>query len=163
MAARRRCSALRRSPQAGRAQPKAFYSTSGLRRSFLGTQLGLDPRGTRWPREHPSPAETRRRCAPCPATESLVERPPSGAKACYGPKLPLGPNQRRREASQSSALSSPEKTVTATRFGGRRKCRLTGGFLGELEGGDWRAVHGGALGEVWWAMAQQGTRASSPE
>ena len=81
MAARRRCSALRRSPQAGRARPKTFYSTSRLRRSFLVTRLGLDPRGTRWPREHPSPAEARRRCAPCPVTENLVERPPSGAKA----------------------------------------------------------------------------------
>ena len=36
--------------------------------------------------------------------------------------------------------------VKVTQFGGRRKCRLIG-----------------ALGEVWWAMAQQGTCASSPE
>jgi len=60
-------------------------------------------------------------------------------------------------------LSSPEKKVTATRFGGRRKWRLTGGFHGEMMGGEWRAVHGKALGEVRWAMAQQGTRTSSPE
>jgi len=46
-------------------------------------------------------------------------------------------------------LSSPEKKVTATRFGGRRKWWLTGGFLGEMMGGEWRAVHGEALGEVW--------------
>jgi len=82
MAARRRCSALRRSPQAGRAWPRVSYSTSRLRRSFLGKRLGLKRRGTRWPRERPSPAETRRRCASCPATVSAVERPPSGANAC---------------------------------------------------------------------------------
>ena len=57
-------------------------------------------------------------------------------------------------------MSSPEKKVTATRFGGRREWRLTGGFHGEMVGGEWRAVHGGALGEVWWAMAQQGTAAT---
>jgi len=46
-------------------------------------------------------------------------------------------------------LGSPEKMVTATRFGERKKWRLTGGFLGEMKGGYWRAVHGEALGEVW--------------
>ena len=53
--------------------------------------------------------------------------------------------------------------VTATRFRGRREWRLTSGFHGEVVGGEWRAVRGGAVGEVLWAMAQQGMRASSPE
>ena len=44
--------------------------------------------------------------------------------------------------------------VTATRFGGKRKWRLTGGFRGELEGGEWRAAHGGAMGGVWWTATQ---------
>jgi len=79
MAARRRCSALRRSSQAGRARPRVSYSTSGLRRSFLGRRLGLRRCGMSWPRESPTPAETRRRCASCPATVSAVECPPSGA------------------------------------------------------------------------------------
>ena len=82
MAARRRCSALRQSSQAGRARPRVFYSTSGLRRSFLGRRLGLKRRAMSRPRESPTPAETRRRCASCPATVSAVERPPSGANAC---------------------------------------------------------------------------------
>jgi len=81
MVARRRCSALRRSSQAGRAQPRVSYSTSGLRRSFLGRRLGLKRSRTSWPQERPTPAETRRRCASCPATVSAVERPPSGANA----------------------------------------------------------------------------------
>jgi len=34
-------------------------------------------------------------------------------------------------------------------FGEGWKCRLTGGFHGELEGGSWRAGHGGAVGELW--------------
>jgi len=72
-AARRRCSALRRSPQAGRAWPRISYSTSGLRRSFLGKRLGLRRGGRSWPRESLTPAETRRRCASCPATVSAVE------------------------------------------------------------------------------------------
>jgi len=53
--------------------------------------------------------------------------------------------------------------VTATRFGGRRKWRLTGGFCDELEGGKWRAAHGGAVGGVWWAETHRGTHTSSPE
>jgi len=77
--ARRRCSALRRSSQAGRARPRVSYSTSGLRRIFLGRRLGLKWYGMSWPRESRTPAETRRRCASCPATVSAVERPPSGA------------------------------------------------------------------------------------
>jgi len=79
MAARRRCSALRRSSQAGRARPRVSYSTSGLRRSFLGSRHGLRRCGLSWPRESQTPVETRRRCASCPATVSAVERPPSGA------------------------------------------------------------------------------------
>jgi len=79
MAARRRCSALRRSSQAGRAWPRVSYSTSELRRSFLGRWLGLKRRGMSWPRESPTSAETRRRSAPCPVTVSAVEHPPSGA------------------------------------------------------------------------------------
>jgi len=79
MAARRRCSALRRSSEAGRARPMVSYSTSELRRSFLGRRLGLKWCGMSWPRESRTPAETRRRCASCPATVSAVERPPSGA------------------------------------------------------------------------------------
>ena len=79
MAARRRFSALRRSSQAGRARPRVSYSTSELRRSFLGRRLVLKRRGMGWPRESPTPAETRRRCASCPATVSAVERSPSGA------------------------------------------------------------------------------------
>ena len=118
MAARRKCSALRRSSQAGRAWPRVSYSTSELRRNYLGRWLGLQWCGTNWPREGRTPAETRRRCASCPATVSAVERPASGASTRYGPKLALEPNQRRRDASRSSALSSPEKKVTATRFGG---------------------------------------------
>jgi len=81
MAARRRCSALRQSSQAGRARPRVSYSTSGLWRSFLGRRLGLKRSGTSWPRERPTPAETRRRCASCSATVSAVERPPCGANA----------------------------------------------------------------------------------
>jgi len=81
MADRRRCSALRRSSQAGRARPRVSYSTRGLRRSFVGRRLGLKRCRTSWPRERPTPAETRRRCASCPATVSVVERPPSGAIA----------------------------------------------------------------------------------
>jgi len=163
MAARRRCSALRRSSQAGRAQPRVSYSTSGLQRSILGRRLGLKWCGKSWPREGQTPAETRWRCASCPATVTAVERLPSGANACYGPKLPLGPNKRTREALRSSALSSPEKKVTATRFGGKRKCRLTGGFHGDLAGGGWRAGHGGAVGEFWWTATQRGARMSSSE
>ena len=71
--------AARRSPQAGRARPRVSYSTSGLRQSFLGRRLGLRRGGRSWPRESLTPAETRRRCASCPAP---VERPPSGANAC---------------------------------------------------------------------------------
>jgi len=48
MAARRRCSALRRSPQAGRARSRVSYSTSRLRRSFLGRRLGLRRGGRSW-------------------------------------------------------------------------------------------------------------------
>jgi len=79
MAVRRRCSALRQSSQAGRVRPRVSYSTRELRRSFLGRRLGLKRRGMSWPRESPTPAETRRRCASCPTTVSAVERPPSGA------------------------------------------------------------------------------------
>jgi len=79
MASRRRCSALCRSSQAGRARPRVSYSTSELRRSFLGRWLGLKRRGMSWPRESPTPAETQRRCTSCPGTVSAVERPPSGA------------------------------------------------------------------------------------
>jgi len=79
MVARRRCSALRRSSQVGRARPRVSYSTSELRRSFLGRRLGLKRCGTSWPRESQTPAETRRRCVSCPATVGAVERPPSGA------------------------------------------------------------------------------------
>ena len=79
MAARRRCSALRRSSQAGRAWPRVSYSTSELRRSSLGRWLGLKRCGMSWPRESRTPAETRRRCASCPTTVSVVERPLSGA------------------------------------------------------------------------------------
>ena len=50
---------------------------------------------------------------------------------------------------ECSALSSPEKKVTTTRFGVSWKCRLTEGFHGELEGGSWRAGHSGAVGELW--------------
>jgi len=82
LAARRRCSALRRSSQAGRARPSVSYSTSGLWWSFLGRRLGLKRCGMSWPREGPTPAETRRRCASCPATVTMVERPPSGTNAC---------------------------------------------------------------------------------
>jgi len=81
MAARRRCSALRRSSQASRAWPRVSYSTSELRRSFLGRWLGLKRCGTSWPREGRAPAETRRRCASCPATVRAVERPPRDANA----------------------------------------------------------------------------------
>ena len=79
MATRRRCSALRRRSQAGRARPRVSYSTSELRRNFLGRWLGLKRCGTSWPREGRTPAETRRRCASCPTTVSAVERPSSGA------------------------------------------------------------------------------------
>jgi len=79
MAARRRCSALRRSSQASRARPRVSYSTIELRRSFLVRWLGLKRCGMSWPRESRTPAETRRHCASCPATVSAVERPPSGA------------------------------------------------------------------------------------
>jgi len=79
MAARRRCSTLRRSSQAGRARLRVSYSTSGLWRSFLGRRLGLRRWGMSWPRESPTPAETWRRCASCPATVSEVARPPRGA------------------------------------------------------------------------------------
>jgi len=79
MAARQRCSALRRSSQAGRARPRVSYSTSELRRSFLGRWLRLKRCEMSWPRESRTPAETRRRYASCPATVSAVERPPSGA------------------------------------------------------------------------------------
>jgi len=82
MAAQRRCSAIRRSPQAGRAWPRVSYSTSGLWRSFLGRRRGLRWGGRSWPRESLTPAETRRRCASCPATVGAVERPPSGTNAC---------------------------------------------------------------------------------
>jgi len=78
MAARRRCSAIRRSSQAGRAWSRVSYNTSELQRSFLGRWLGLKRCGTSWPREGRTPAETRRRCASCAATVSAVERPPSG-------------------------------------------------------------------------------------
>jgi len=61
MAARRRCSALRRSSQAGKARPRVSYSTTELRRSFLGRWLGLKRCGMSWPRESRTPAETRRR------------------------------------------------------------------------------------------------------
>jgi len=47
-------------------------------------------------------------------------------------------------------LSSPEKKVTATLFGERRKWRLIGGFHGEMMGGEWIAVHSEAVGGVWW-------------
>jgi len=77
--------------------------------------------------------------------------------------LPLGSNQRRREAPRSSALSSPEKKVTSTRFGGSWKWWLTGGFHDELAGGGWRAVHGEAVGEFWWAATLWHARLSSPE
>jgi len=79
MAARRRCSALRRSSQAGRARSRVSYSTSELRWSFLGRWLVLKRCGMSWPREGRTPAETRRRCASCPTTVSAVEHPPSGA------------------------------------------------------------------------------------
>ena len=75
----RRCSALRRSSQAGRARPRVSYSTSELWRSFLGRWLGLKRCGMSWPRESRTPTETRRCCALCLATVSAVERPPSGA------------------------------------------------------------------------------------
>jgi len=81
MAARRRCSALRRSSQASIARPRVSYSTSGLRQSFLGRRLGLKWCRMSWPRERPTPAETRRRCVSCPATVSTVEHPTSGANA----------------------------------------------------------------------------------
>jgi len=79
MAARRRCSALRRSSQAGRVRPRVSYSTSELRRNFLGRWLGLKRCGMSWPRESRTPTETRRRCASCPTTVSAVERPLSDA------------------------------------------------------------------------------------
>jgi len=79
MVAQRRCSALRQSSQAGRARLRVSYSTSGLRRSFLGRRLGMRRCWMSWPRESPTPAETRRRCASCPATVSAVERPLSAA------------------------------------------------------------------------------------
>ena len=47
-----------------------------LRRCFLGRRLGMKRRAMSWPRESPTPAETRRRCASCPAMVSAVERPP---------------------------------------------------------------------------------------
>ena len=81
MAAGRRCSVLCRSTQAGRVRPRVSYSTRELRRSFLGRWLGSIRCGTSWPREDRTPAETRRRCASCPATVSAVERPPSDANA----------------------------------------------------------------------------------
>ena len=81
MAARRRCSAIRRSSQAGRACPMVSYSTSELWRGFLGKWLGSKRCGEGKAREDRTPAETRRRCASCPATVSAVECPPSGADA----------------------------------------------------------------------------------
>jgi len=60
-------------------------------------------------------------------------------------------------------LGLPEKTVPATRFGEKWKCWLTGGFHSELEGESWRAEHGEAVGELWWAAMQCGARSSSPE
>jgi len=79
MTARRRCSALRRSSQAGRARPRVSYSTSELRRSSLCRWLALKRCGMSWPRESRTLAEIRRRCASCPAMVSAVERPLSGA------------------------------------------------------------------------------------
>jgi len=79
MAARRKCSALRRSSLAGTAWPRVSYNSSELRRSFLCRWLGLKWCGMSWPREGRTPAETQRRCASCPATVSVVEHPPSGA------------------------------------------------------------------------------------
>ena len=163
MAARRRFSAIRRSPQASRACSRVSYSTSELQWSFLGRWLGLKRCGKGWPREDRTPTETRRRCASCSATVSAVECPPSGADASQGPKLPLEPNQRRWEALRSSALGSLEKTISATRFGENWKCRLIGGFHGEVEGGSLRAEHGGAVGELWWTAMQRGVCSSSPE
>ena len=55
-------------------------------------------------------------------------------------------------------MGSPEKTIPATRFGESWKCRLTGGFHDELEGGGLRVGHGGAVGEFWWAAMQCGAR-----
>jgi len=81
MAARRRCSAIHRSSQAGRAWPRVSYGTIELRRSFLGRWLGLKRCGKSWPREDRTSAETRRRCASCPATVIVVECPPSGTDA----------------------------------------------------------------------------------
>jgi len=81
MAARWRCSAIRRSPQAGRVRPRVSYSTSELRRSFLGKRLGLKRCGKGWPREDRTPAETRWRCASRTATVTVVECSPSGADA----------------------------------------------------------------------------------
>jgi len=73
------CSAIRRSSQASRVSPRVSFSTSELWRSFLGKWLGLKRCGEGWPREDRAPAKTRRRCASCPATVSVVECPPSGA------------------------------------------------------------------------------------
>ena len=52
-------------------------------------------------------------------------------------------------------MSSSEKKITTTRFGESWKCRLTGWFHGEFAGGEWRAGHGGAVGEFWWAAMQR--------
>jgi len=60
-------------------------------------------------------------------------------------------------------MGSPKKTVPATRFGGRRKCRLIGGFHGELCGGDGRAEHGAVVGKLWWMAVHREARSSSPE
>ena len=107
------------SSQAGRACPRVSYSTSELRRSFQGRWLGSRRCGEGWPREDRTPVETRRRCASYPATVSMVECPPSGVDASYGPKLPQEPNQRGWEALRSSALGSPDKNCSDDPIWGR--------------------------------------------